>query len=64
LPARLCFQRISAFKGRHLADLTEAFAAAGLPYDGLFMAAARRAKLLSDAGGCGGMHAGGARKSW
>ena len=42
---------MAAFKGRHLADLMEAFAMAGLPYDGLFMAASRRARQMADAGG-------------
>ena len=42
-----------AFKGRHLADLMEAFAMAGLPYDGLFMAASRRARQMADMGGWG-----------
>ena len=52
---------MAAFKGRHLADLMEAFAMAGLPYDGLFMAASRRARQMADAGGGegrgGGLHA-------
>lgn len=47
---RLSYQRVSAFKGRHLAEAAEAFATARVPYDGLFMALAHRARQLADAG--------------
>lgn len=47
---KLSYQRVSAFKGRHLAEAAEAFATARVPYDGLFMALAHRARQLADAG--------------
>jgi hypothetical protein len=53
--ARLCYQRISALKPRHLSAVAEAAADMKLPYDGLYMAMAHRAKKMANAGRNGSM---------